>query len=295
MGEEAKNAKRDIPIAVIAALVIQGCFCYAFEYFAANYYIGSQYTSTTAAGDSAPLGSMMQLLGAYFFGTAKAGWIFMMIEATTVFLALIGTTLSCMSTAARVTYAMGRDEEVPNHFGMLHGKKNTPHTAIWTLAAISAVIGIFAVYMNFCGPSAQAQTAIDGLPKNAWYSFGIFKNSTATGLPQSMLIVTLISNFGTFLLYMMTCITAIVAFREHHMFSGIKHFVIPIFGLLANLACMLFYLIGPFSVPGMSKQEPYFALAFAAMWGIYGWIYFVSNSKKTGKSVIIQAPPAPAM
>src|SRR5262249_32662487 len=32
MGEEAKNAKRDIPIAVILSLVIQGCFCYALEY-----------------------------------------------------------------------------------------------------------------------------------------------------------------------------------------------------------------------------------------------------------------------
>ena len=34
----------------------------------------------------------------------------------------IGTTLSCISTGARVTYAMGRDDEVPSHFGMLHGK-----------------------------------------------------------------------------------------------------------------------------------------------------------------------------
>src|SRR6185312_14132817 len=33
MGEEARNAKRDIPIAVILSLVIQGCFCYSLEYF----------------------------------------------------------------------------------------------------------------------------------------------------------------------------------------------------------------------------------------------------------------------
>ena len=38
----------------------------------------------------------------------------MLVQAFTVFLALIGTTLSCMSTGARVTYAMGRDEEVPD-------------------------------------------------------------------------------------------------------------------------------------------------------------------------------------
>ena len=47
-------------------------------------------------------------------------------------------------------------------------------------------------------------------------------------LPNSLLVVTLASNFGTFMLYMLTNAVAIVAFREHHTFSGIKHFVIPI-------------------------------------------------------------------
>ena len=69
-------------------------------------------------------------------------------------------------------------------------------------------------------------------------------------------MVTLASNFGTFLLYMLTNIVAIVAFREHHSFQGFKHMVVPVFGLLANLGCMLFYLLGPFSVAGMSRKEP---------------------------------------
>lgn len=76
------------------------------------------------------------------------------------------------------------------------------------------------------------------------------------------------------------------------MFNGIKHFVIPVVGLLANLACMLFYLIGPFSVPGMSWHEPYIALAVAAVWGIYGLIYFTGKSKKTGKEIILTSKPA---
>lgn len=233
----------------------------------------------------------MQLVGASAFGSARAGWWFMMIQAATVFLALIGTTLSCMSTAARVTYAMGRDEEVSSNFGLLHSRKLTPHRAIWTLAAISSVIGVFAILLNFCGPGAQADSVIDALRgKNIWYSFGLFHNSTASGLPQSLLIVTLVSNFGTFLLYMMTCVVAMVAFREHHMFNGIKHLFIPLFGLVCNLACMLFYIVGPFAVPGMSKKEPFFALGVAAAWGIYGYIYFITRSKKIGKPVLVQSP-----
>ena len=113
-------------------------------------------------------------------------------------------------------------------------------------------------------------------------------------LPNSLLVATLVSNFGTFLLYMLTCVIAIVAFREHHMFNGFKHLVVPVFGLLANLACMLFYLIGPFTVTGMSIMEPYVALGIAAVWGLYGAFYFTSASKKKGKAVLLTAKPAEA-
>ena len=300
MGEEAKNPKRDIPRAVILSLVIQGGFCYALEYFAANYYMHSGYGATAnASSSSAPLGDMMQMVGAWAFGSPKAGWWFMMVQAITVFLALIGTTLSCLSTGARVTYAMGRDEEVPNHFGLLHGKRLTPHRAIWTLAILSAVIGCLTVATYLCGPAVgdSYDATVKSLPQNFWYSIGTHKLShdMAAKIPQSLLMITLVSNFGTFLLYMMTCVVAIVAFREHHSFHGFKHMVVPVFGLLANLLCMAFYLVGPFMVSGMSWKEPYCALGVAALWGIYGYIYFVARSKKTGKAIIIQSPVATAV
>ncbi|MGA2156679.1 MAG: APC family permease, partial [Bryobacteraceae bacterium] len=116
MGGEAKNAKRDVPIAVIVSLLVQGLFCYLFEYFAANYFLNAGYTMQSATGSAAPIGDMMIIIGNNTFG-AGGGRIFMLVEAFTVFLALIGTTLSCMNTGARVTYAMGKDKEVPEHFG----------------------------------------------------------------------------------------------------------------------------------------------------------------------------------
>ena len=87
----------------------------------------------SASGSAAPIGDMMILVGDSLFGAGR-GRFFMLAEAFTVFLALIGTTLSCMNTGARVTYAMGKDREVPEHFGLLHGDNLTPHRAIWTLA-----------------------------------------------------------------------------------------------------------------------------------------------------------------
>lgn len=287
MGEEAKNPKKDIGRAVLLSLVIQGAVCYLIEYFAANYFLHNGYTLPQASGSGAPIGDMMVIVGTWLFGSYQAGRAFMLVQAFTVFLALIGTTLACLSTGARVTYAMGRDDEVPSHFGLLHGKTLSPYRSIAILAAISVVIGIITVSVYLGGTTPAA------LDKhNFWYSFGIFAPETYAKLPNTLLIVTLVSNFGTFLLYMTTCVIAIVAFREHHMFNGFKHLVVPVFGLLANLACMLFYLIGPWTVAGMSVKEPYIALGVAAVWGLYGLFYFAKSSKSKGKAMVLEQKPA---
>jgi basic amino acid/polyamine antiporter, APA family len=48
-----------------------------------------------------------------------------------------------MNIGVRATFAMGRDEEVPDHFGVLHRDNLTPHRTIRTLAVISAVLGAY--------------------------------------------------------------------------------------------------------------------------------------------------------
>jgi amino acid transporter len=285
MGGEAKNAKRDVPIAVIVSLLVQGLFCYLFEYFAANYFLNSGYTMQSASGSAAPIGDMMIIVGDSLFGPGR-GRIFMLVEAFTVFLALIGTTLSCMNTGARVTYAMGKDREVPEHFGFLHGDKLTPHRAIWTLAVISAVVGCVAVIMPFGNAGAPADTVIQALPHGFWSSFGYTTHDKMAALPNSLLTVTLASNFGTFVLYALSCVICIIAYHKHPKFSVIRHFIIPLFGLLANLACMMTYLVGPFLGIG-TKAEPLLALGIALVWAIYGGVYFVISSRATGRSTLV--------
>jgi len=259
--------------------------CYLIEYFAANYFLNSGYTMQAAANSAAPIGDMMIIVGDALLGHGN-GRYFMLAEAFTVFLALIGTTLSCMNTGARVTYAMGKDDEAPEHFGLLHAKSLSPRRAIWTLAVISAVIGVIGVSLYFADGSAPTDATIAALPHGIFSSFGYTTHDQMAALPSSILAVTLTSNFGTFILYALSCFLCIVAFNKRPDYSFVKHLLIPGFGLFANLACMAAYLIVPFLGYGTWK-EPYLALGISALWGIYGGIYFLRSSKTKGRAVLL--------
>jgi APA family basic amino acid/polyamine antiporter len=287
MGGEAKNPTKHIPIAVISSLLIQGLVCYLIEYFAANYLLNSGYPMTSASGSAAPIGDMMIIVGDALLGHGH-GKYFMLAEAVTVFFALIGTTLSCMNTGARVTYAMGKDDEAPEHFGILHAESLSPRKAIWTLAVISAVIGVIAVSVVFGDAAAPTDATIAALPHGLFSSVGYMSHDRLAALPNSLLTITLTSNFGTFILYALSCFLCIVAFHKRPDFSFVKHLLIPGFGLIANLVCMAFYLIGPFGGLG-TKMEPLCALGISGAWGLYGAIYFIRSSQAKGKSVLLTA------
>jgi APA family basic amino acid/polyamine antiporter len=287
MGAEAKNPTKHIPIAVIASLLIQGLVCYLIEYFAANYFLNSGYTMQSAAGSAAPIGDMMIIVGDALLGQGH-GKYFMIAEAVTVFLALIGTTLSCMNTGARVTYAMGKDDEATQHFGILHAGSLSPRRAIWTLAAISAFLGCIAVTLVFADASAPTDATIAALPHGIFSSFGYSTHDKMAALPNSLLTITLTSNFGTFILYALSCFLCMVAFHKRPDHSFVKHTLIPGLGLLANLACMAVYVLGPFFNLG-TKMEPLTALGISGVWGLYGAVYFLRSSKAKGKAVLVEA------
>ena len=287
MGGEAKNPTKHIPIAVISSLLIQGLVCYLIEYFAANYFLNSGYSMANASSSAAPIGDMMIIVGDGLLGHGN-GKFFMLAEAFTVFLALIGTTLSCMNTGARVTYAMGKDDEAPEHFGMLHAKSLSPRRAIWTLAVISAVVGVIAVSLVFGDAGAPTDAAISALPHGIFSNWGYLSHDQLAALPNSLLTVTLTSNFGTFILYALSCFLCIVAYHKRPDYSFVRHLLIPGFGLLANLVCMAFYLISPVFGLGTFK-EPLLALGISAIWGIYGAIYFIRTSRQKGKAILLEA------
>ena len=137
-------------------------------------------------------------------------------------------------------------------------------------------------------PDATIATLPHGLWSSVWFAT---THDHMAAFPNTLTMIVLASNFGTFVLYMLSCIICMVAFQGHPSYSALKHFLIPVFGVLANLACMLFYLIGPFMGYG-TKMEPFGALGIASVWAIYGGIYFVKSSRSMGRTTLVAAPPA---
>jgi hypothetical protein len=151
---------------------------------------------------------------------------------------------------------------------------------------ISAVIGVIAVSLVFADGSAPTDATIAALPHGIFSSVGYSTHDKMAGLPNSLLAITLTSNFGTFILYGLSCLLCIIAYSERHDKHIVMHYLIPGFGLLANLACMAAYLVVPFLGYGTWK-EPYLALAIAFIWACYGGVYFLRSSKAKGRSALL--------
>ena len=264
-GAEAKNPKRDVPRAVILALVIQGLFAYLIEYFAANYAISDKLTYTSADGtvltgldaagaSSAPMGDMIRQIGDSLLG--GVGFGLTIVIAITVALAILGTTLSAMNTGVRITFAMAQDKEMPEPLGLLHGQFVTPHVAVFAMIVVSAVIGCL----------------------------GVISVVTLTG-------ITLASNFGTFVLYALTCLWTIIAFASRPDFNWFKHLVIPVLGLLANIVMLVTILGLGFVGGGDSQTESLMAIGFALVWAFASGLYVVLSNRRTGRSLVSTPSP----
>ena len=242
LASEAKNPK-DIPRAVMLSLVIQGVIAYLFGYFGVQAWMNSKYGFSAAAASGAPLGDMVRIMGDVFFG--GNGFVLMLIAAAAVVAAVLGTTLACLNTGVRVTYAISRDTEAPEPLGKLDTRYSTPAIGVWVLTAVSAAIGAFGVLSL-----------------------------------RNLMAVVLLSNFGTFLLYGVTCIITIVALSKERR-TIISRYVIPICGFAANVVMLSAVAWLGFLGGSDTQWAAFFAIAVTAIWMLIGLGYFARNSRST--------------
>jgi amino acid transporter len=246
LAAETKEPEKNIPRAIILSLVIQGIFAYLFEYFATGLMVSEKLTYGTGAqavtgmaaagASSAPIGDLARLIGDNVFH--GLGFGLMVTMAVTVAIAIIGTTLSCMNTAIRVTNGMAEDRELPEMLSFMNAKYRTPHMAMWVLVAVSTVI------------AAVGVRSVVGL----------------TG-------ITLASNLGTFILYGLTCVWTVIAFKNREEFNLLKHGIVPVLGVVANvvmvIAILYLYIIG--NADAVSEAKICFWIAGG--WGVVSLLY----------------------
>lgn len=237
---EAKNP-RDVPKAIILSLVIQGAFAYLFEYYGMQAWINSKYTFSAAAASNSPVGDMIvRSINGLFGGGGNA---VMLVVAAVVAAAILGTTLSCMNTGVRVTYAISRDSEVPEPLGKLNLRYGTPAIGIWVMVLVTIGIG----------------------------SFGVLSLTNLSA-------ITYLSNFGTFMLYGVTCLIAVYALSREKR-SMLTKYVIPIAGLAANAAMMITVIWLATIGGGATQLAGFLAIAGVAIWMGLGLLYYLVNSR----------------
>lgn len=255
LAAEAKNPGRDIPRGVILSLVIQAVIFYFLEYFAANFFVNTGYTSKAGVGfaaafaSGAPIGDMATIIGNQMLG--GNGTLLAVTLAATVVIALVGTSLSCLNTGVRVTYAMGKDTELPVVFGFLHGRFRTPHVGVIVLATLSAIIGAYGVI------------SIDNLTQ-----------------------VTLISNIGTFLLYGMTCIICVVAFAGVIGRSLFNTIIAPVLGATLNILMLVGVLYYAVTSGGNTQVDTLIAVGFCLAWLVVGFGYLYIRQLTSGVTIL---------
>jgi basic amino acid/polyamine antiporter, APA family len=267
LGAEAKRPEKDIKRGVLLSLIIQGGLCYMIQYFAANFAVGGatvssgsgkgRLTGYTAAGlDAAPIGTMLHNVGDDMLG--GTGKTLSLIVATTVMIALIGTTLACLNTGVRVTYAMARDKEMPAVLGLLHGRFATPHGGVLILTIISAVLGVYGVN-----------------PANA----------------NNVTQITVASNTGTFLVYGFSCLIAITAFAHRNDRHLLKHYIVPSIGAVMNVVMLFAVVYLAFASGGATAKNAIISLGIVAVWIALGVAWVVLNPSKKGDRLILTDPP----
>ena len=159
-GEEVKNPKRNIPLSIFLSLLIVVPIYILVAFVALG-------AVSVPEGETGPDGKIVTTTWEYLGGKGELA----MIEAAEHFMMgklgrlifLIGGLFSTMSalnatiySSSRVSFAMGRDHNLPGIFGKIHQKKRTPHWAVF-------ISGAFIILMAVALPIEDIASATDAM------------------------------------------------------------------------------------------------------------------------------------
>jgi amino acid transporter len=195
LGEETKQARRYIPLALISAVAATAVF-YTFVTYAATIGWGANRMQSYATASGTPFTQL---------ATTYAGsWLADLLDAV-VAAGIFAVVIASVSAAARVLFALGREGLLPRVLGRAHSTRQTPWAATLLVSAGAGGIGtIYGVLWN---------------PTQVW---GFLGSSQAI----SALVVYIFVSLGVINFYWR---------RHRSEFAWFRHGVIPIVATVAMI------------------------------------------------------------
>lgn len=194
LGEETRNPRRNVPLAVGGALLFVGVF-YVFVMYAltAGYGLNNPANLKAFLNDANPFITLAQ---------KDAPWIVQIVDICAV-IGIFSCLMAIHNTTTRIIFSMGRDHILPSVLGRVHSRWFSPYTAIIAQTIFTLVVGIpVAIWL---GPGATGE-----------YGF--------TGAIGTVAIV---------IVYMLSNIALIRYFFRSPQRNVFLHIVIPVLGILA--------------------------------------------------------------
>lgn len=234
LGEESKNPKKYIPIAILSTVIFAGAIYILVSFAEINGF------GTTAGGLKA-----FQTSGSTIVELSKkyAGSIFTAIITFAISISAFSTALGSSTASSRALYQLAKDGKVPSLFGKVHAKHDTPYAAD-NIITIAAVIPALALYFG-------SGLKIDG--------FTVF------------FYIGTIGTLGLIVVYLLTCVSSIAYFGVRKKVWTWQN-VAPAIGALL-LLYVLWSNVSPSALTFPYSIFPYIALAFIVAGCVYTHFY----------------------
>jgi amino acid transporter len=131
LGEETRNPRRNIPLAIFGSMLVVGVFYVVMAYAATVGY--GVHNMAVYGRDAAPFDTISRRFG----GSGLA----VLIDLVGIF-SFFSAALAIVNGGSRILFSVARDGLLPGFMAWTHPKRHTPAGAITALCVIGVVVGI---------------------------------------------------------------------------------------------------------------------------------------------------------
>ena len=256
MAEESRNPRRNLPLAIIIALLLMGLM-YVFCVFGLVTGWGTDTYDTTFAGQGT---NVFMDLAVRLWGANV--WILLVLA---IINSVLAVCISAGNAGTRVWFSMARGGALPKWLGKVHPTYKTPVNAIMAYAIVSIVLEFGGAWVFGGGPLGNGNTNMFA-PDQLFFWFGI-------AITLGLIGVYGLGNIGVIRYYWT---------ERRAEFNVLWHVIIPVISCLAILA------VGYYSLQGLAFP---FNLAplFVIVWVVVGLAVLAYARSKGNEDWLLKA------